>query len=354
MNAEPDRELERFLGEAGEQWRARQPAPPDSDPSRLTGAHPSKGWVPFTAVAGIAAVLAIVVIPLALSRSAGPGFTPAAADPPTGTPAVTPHWAMPADQGRGVPVEGIGGLLREPDGTTKLCAGIAVTASLPPTGAGCSHVFVFVTGVDTKWFTESATSGQTWSGSVRVEGTYRGGTLAVNRVAAFTPDVGPQAETPVPCPAPAGGWRLGYGLPESDTESLNRLIEAVRSQPERFNDVWEGHPDGPPSALNSYAPTRMVFVVGTTGDLAPAQAELAAIYPGNLCVHKVRYTGADLEQIANRLKSVSATPIDASVDVIANKVRVTVVALDPATVAILEAIGREAMIIDEPLLRWLE
>jgi hypothetical protein len=40
--------------------------------------------------------------------------------------------------------------------------------------------------------------------------------------------------------------------------------------------------------------------------------------------------------------------------VIENKVRVSVVALDPATVAVLDAAGRDAIILEEPLLQWLD
>ena len=39
---------------------------------------------------------------------------------------------------------------------------------------------------------------------------------------------------------------------------------------------------------------------------------------------------------------------------IENKVRVKVIALDPATSALLDDVGREALIIDEPLLQWLD
>ena len=363
MNSEPDRDLERVLGGAGERWRARQPVPPDPDLSRFTdGEAPAAAgwaarwriWAPVAAVVGITAVLAVVVIPLALHRTgASPGGM--AAGPSAGSASPTPaDWVLPADQGGGVPVEGIGGLLREPDGTTKLCMDIAVLTSLPPAGAGCSPVFVLVTEVDPKWFTQTATSGQSWSQYVRVEGTFHNGMLAANRVEAFTPDPGSRVEPAVPCPAPAGGWRPGYGLVEPDMTSLNDLIDAVRSDPAGFTDVWEAHPDGPPSAEASYAPTRMVYVVGTTGDVAQTRAQLEAIYGGNLCVHKVRYTAADLEQIAEKLRGVSSTPIDAQPDVIENRVRVKVVALDPPTMAILDAMGREAMVIDEPLLHWLE
>jgi hypothetical protein len=95
-------------------------------------------------------------------------------------------------------------------------------------------------------------------------------------------------------------------------------------------------------------------VVGTTGDVDQARAELTAMYPGNLCVHQVAYSWTKLTEIADQLQSISSTPIQAEALVIENKVRVSVVALDPPTSAILDAVGRDALIIDEPLLKWLE
>jgi hypothetical protein len=46
--------------------------------------------------------------------------------------------------------------------------------------------------------------------------------------------------------------------------------------------------------------------------------------------------------------------MQANVDVIENKVRVKVVALDPATGAVLDEAGRDAIILEEPLLQWLD
>ena len=117
--------------------------------------------------------------------------------------------------------------------------------------------------------------------------------------------------------------------------------------------LWEAHPDGPPSGP-SYSPSHMVYVIGTTGDAAQAMAELRPMYPGNLCVHRVERSAADLEQLAQRLRDTSSTPMSAYADVIQNKVRVKVVALDPATVAVLDAAGRDAIVLEEPLLQWLD
>ncbi len=94
--------------------------------------------------------------------------------------------------------------------------------------------------------------------------------------------------------------------------------------------------------------------IGTTGDVAQARPSFGAMYPGNLCVHPVERSAADLEQLAQRLRDTPSTPISAYPDVIQNKVRVKVVALDPATGAVLDAAGRDAIILEEPLLQWLD
>ena len=348
-----DRSLDRVLHDAGDRWRAAQSAPPEPDISQFVRAHPARWrmWAPVASVAGIAVVVAAVVVPLSLQR--GQPEQIGAAPTPTGEASVR---ALPADQGGGVPVEGAGTLFRDGTGPIMLCSGVVSTLDLPASGAGCGPVAVPTTGVEPRWLVHTTTGGQAYSGPVRVEGTYRDATLAVNRVVEATPDPPPPVtEPPVPCPPPAGGWPPGYGLPaQDDGSALNRLAEHVRASPDRFGDLWEGHPDGPPSADASYAPTRMVYVVGTTGDVDAARTELAALYPGSLCVHKVRYSATDLENVAERLRSNSSTPIEASVLVIENKVAVKVVALDPATVAILDPVGRDALVVEEPLLQWLD
>ncbi len=114
----------------------------------------------------------------------------------------------------------------------------------------------------------------------------------------------------MPCDPPADGWAMGRGeTGPDDVTALNNLMEYVRARPERFSDLWEAHPDGPPSGP-SYSPSRMVYVVGTTGDPAEARAELRAFFPGNLCVHRVGRSAADLDQLAQRLRDTPTTPIE--------------------------------------------
>jgi hypothetical protein len=355
--AEEGRDLDRALTEAGDRWRATQPPPPDPETVRATiAAEASRStpwlrprtWAPVAALAATAAVLAVIVLPAALNRpddQAGPGTGPQS----------PPSLTFPTDPDGVGRVGGTGSLIRHQNGETWLCPDLAMTADLPTSHVGCGELHVLVTGVDQKWLVHTTTTGQAYSDPVKVEGTYRAGTLAVTMVDRFTPDPPSQfTEPPVPCPAPAGGWRPGHGYTASDpnNDPLNRLIEEVRGKPAQYADVWEGHPEGVPPGGS--APPVMVMVVGTTGDVATARAELGAIFSGNLCVHQVQHSASDLEAIAQRLRKGSRTPIGVDPLVIENRVRVKVIALDPATSALLDDVGRSALIIDEPLLQWLD
>jgi hypothetical protein len=332
-------DMDARLAEVGRRWRDAQPAAPEPDVPRFAGGvRAVRRRAPVAALAA-AVVAAILLVPLAASRIGAPS---------TGGPNTWPS------TGRSVPVEGFGLLFRDGDGPIRLCAGIGVTEDVPPPSrAFCGPVAVVTTGVDERILTESTERGQRYSGHLRVEGTYHAGTLAVSRVAPSLPENGP-SETPaaVPCAPPENGWRPGMGLPLSGHElelAKAGFVERVRSEPERFVEPWNGRPTTAPGV-----PSSSVQVVGTTGDVAAAQAELAAIYAGNLCVHPVRFSASDLNRIVERLSAVSSTPIQAEASPILDRVRVRVVALDPPTNAILDEVGRDALILEEPLLRWLE
>jgi hypothetical protein len=310
-------------------------------------------WAPVAAIVGICAVVTAVVVPLVLHRDSGPS---AAHPEPSGLPTATPAGdrVLPPDQGAGVPVEGTGTLLKAADGGIRLCAQVAVALSLPPASAGCDEISLPVTGVPDRWFTNTAMSGQQWSENVHVQGTLHQGILSVTQVGAAVLAPALSAEPPVPCAPPTEGWRLGTGVTEGEADAINRLVEHVRAHPDRYTDLWEAHPDGAPKAENSYAPTRSVYAVGSLGDLGRARAELAAIFKGNLCVYQVTHSAAQLESIAARLRTAGPSAIVAEPMVIENKIRVRVVALDQATNAILDSVGRELLVVDQPLLQWLD
>jgi hypothetical protein len=292
----------------------------------------ARRWAPVAAVAGVVVVVTAVAVPVARHRPPVP---------------VGGGASSPPRPGRGAQMEGLGTLVRDGNGQVRLCAEAMITGdSPPPAVVSCTRVAVPTTGVDDRWLAKPTKSGQRYSPPVRVEGTYAGGVLAVTRVAEMAPDA--VVEPPVPCPAPAGGWRPGPGYSEgsqAEDSRYNGLVFYVHDRADRFGFVWDGHPEG--------APQIRVAVVGTTGDPAAAEAELSAIYPGNLCVPAVPYSQNGLARIERRLDTVTSIPIDAWPDLPLGKVRVSVVALDPATNAVLDTVDREALVVD-PLLKWLE
>jgi hypothetical protein len=307
---------------------------------------PSSALAPLIVVAGVFVVLAAITVPLVLRGGAGGvGTNRAEAGAPR---------PLPAEQGEGVPVGGAGILLRNGD-DVRLCAEVTTTRSLPPSSATCGAVWVRVTGVPKRWFSNSTTEGQSFSEPVRVEGSYRGGTLDITAVrSAGQADPRASVEPRVPCAAPLGGWLPGRGFISSEAEeaATERLQTALNGGRERYTELWEGHPAG--AGPDGSAPPYSVMVVGTTGDLTRARAELGALYGGNLCVHRVRFAAADLDRIAQRLREAAPGRIGAQPSAIEDWVRVQVVALDPATLAELDKVDRAAVHLEEPMLQWLD
>jgi hypothetical protein len=305
----------------------------------------ARALAPLTVVAAVFVVFAAVAVPTVLHRGAGAG---GARDPR----AAAPPRPLPANTGDGVPVEGAGTLLR--DGKVmKLCAEVATTLSLPPSSAACGAIWVPVTGVPKRWFSNRTTEGQSYSVPVRVEGSYRGGTLEVRDVRpSGPPDELMRQEPAMPCAAPVGGWRPGHGFvsPAEEIVATERLRAALTGGREHYTEMWEGHPAGPGGSASPYS----VLVAGTTGDLTMARVELSALYGGNLCVHRVRFAAADLERIALRLREAAPGRVDAEPLPIDDRVRVRVVALDPNTVALLDGVDPHAVLLEEPMLQWLD
>lgn len=350
--------IERELAAAGEVWRADQPAPPEPDRRRFTGQRgPTRWrlWVPVAALGAVAAVIAAVALPLTLSRHPlADGTGPGGGGHPLGSssPGPGPNLnLMPPDPGTGVHVFGVGSLFRAAPGEgIRLCGTVGATLDLPTSIASCGPVSVATTGVDPARLTQTTARGQAYSTLVRVEGTYHNGTLAVTGITDTTAVVEPLVEPTIPCDPPAGGWRLGEG--SDDWQGLNHLIEYVRAHPDTLTDGWQGHPDGAPTAENSYAPSRSVYVFGTIGDVAAVRAQLTAIWNGNLCVHAARHSANQLNALMERLRSISFTPVEPELLIDLSQIRVRTVALDQATLDALAAISSDGTItVGEPLLK---
>jgi hypothetical protein len=92
----------------------------------------------------------------------------------------------------------------------------------------------------------------------------------------------------VPCPPPAGGWKT---TPNTiDKVAISRFLETRRDQ---ATDPRLQYPNG----RRPGAPE--VYTIGVAhGDLAAFRSAFEKVYAGNLCVHQVKFSEAELMQRA--------------------------------------------------------
>ena len=232
---------------------------------------------------------------------------------------------------------------------------------LPPS---CSTLAVPLTGIEEielpVWIERHGV--RFTDGGVVVTGTWQDGALAVDAVAVADPAPSGLERWEVPCAPPTGGWAGWDGLPPNQPFEYFEAVAAalagvIDTQPERFHANWIGYPDGNPDD----APTNdmgepqfehTVMIVSTVDDPSEVQAELATVYPGNLCVVQVEHSLADLAAVVGRLAVADGSwvldehSLDASVD---NKVQLALPVLDERAAA---RIGADADLVEvSPLLR---
>jgi hypothetical protein len=108
-------------------------------------------------------------------------------------------------------------------------------------------------------------------------------------------------EAPVEIGA-VGGAGAEAAWPAPDPSALDRYLN---QHPDRFGGLWIGWPDGLPSgptdAPGYHNQTQVIVVDVVTGDLAATQQELAAIYPGNLCLRRTHLSLARATQVQSAL-----------------------------------------------------
>jgi len=92
----------------------------------------------------------------------------------------------------------------------------------------------------------------------------------------------------VPCPPPAGGWKT---TPNTiDKVAISRFLETRQDQ---ATDPRLQYPNG----RRPGAPE--VYTIGVAhGDLAAFRSAFEKVYAGNLCVHQVKFSEAELMQRA--------------------------------------------------------
>jgi hypothetical protein len=218
------------------------------------------------------------------------------------------------------------GRVRDVSGSLFLCGDIGQWAS----GGGSSNRWgVPVTGVDPATLPGWSERDQR-SDFVTIRGTWAGGRIPVEEVGPVVPSrTGLRAPPPLACPAPSGGWQPG--LPgEAAARPLN---DEVTSHPDLYSGLWAA--EIPPAESGGGRVT--VAVVGTVGDVAMVQLQLAQIYAYNLCVTKVDYARSDLLSAQTRLAELHRKDWFSSVDTGWNRVYLKLLVLDTGAAQLIGA-----------------
>lgn len=199
---------------------------------------------------------------------------------------------------------------------------------------------------------------------VTVNGVWRDGTLLVASATAAEAAPGPELGDAwqVPCVPPDGGWAAGDSA-GADPELLptfeSALAAEVVAHPDRYHANWYGYPDGDPFAPDApkgdfgrALPEHVVMVVSTVQEPSEVCEQLAALYPGNLCVTQVDHSSADLDAVVERLEVADGSwVLDAHslYAAVANTLFLELPVLDDAAVA---RIGADATMVEVfPLVR---
>ena len=179
-----------------------------------------------------------------------------------------------------------------------------------------------------------------------VAGTWTGQSIMVEQVepvAATALNV--VHDRPIPCSGPSDGWPDNdFAL---DSENVTLPVEQViAARPDRFSGHYRAYPLGDPHSgmsqaerLATYA--RSVLVVGTLGDEGAVQAELALLYPHNLCVHRVPFSRQRLEEASMRLVDRFGRS-EVAVDIVHDRVRVRVPVIDQS---VLDELGADSELV---------
>jgi hypothetical protein len=270
-------------------------------------------WV---AVAGtVAAVLAVGAGALVLSRAgedaAPPGGGPAEVAAPRPDPA-------PLILREGDRVEADGIVVARPGKPVMFCPvlptiAIGTAAGVPAPAPTCvAPLGVAVTGVDLARLSRPGTAqGGVRYGYGTLRGSWRHGAVAVTAqgppsatdVDADIPDPAP----PAGCTPPPGGWGPGDGG-DPGPGTPDPYIQQHAAQLGAPWVVWpEGYPSGSTASPAYYDKVQVLVVPVVSGDVDRFRAELAATYPGNLCV--LRAPAGMLSQQRTRDISAAISPL---------------------------------------------
>lgn len=293
----PTDEVDDLLAKAGAQWRADQPSAPEPDLDRMLQHHKGpRRWVPALAAASVAAIAtaALVVLPDKNEPSVAPSPGPVVAQSNGGADDLLVH--------NGDKVEVSGSVIAAPGKQPVFCPNLPVPAIGYPPGQepapSCPPQFeVKLAGVDLGRLTGLTTTKGVRSGGARLVGIWNDRTITVQEQTApvaTTPT--PYRPSPVPCTAPPGGW------PSRPSNILSRQMNA-------FLEARAAQIDGPvmkyPNGTSRNAP--LVVTLGFAhGDLEEFRRAIGAVYQGNLCIVRTKFSRTDLEKISGVLTAAMA------------------------------------------------
>jgi hypothetical protein len=212
-------------------------------------------------------------------------------------------------------------VLESPEHGPQLCH--AVAESLPPQCGGPD-----VLGWTWEGLAHEEAQATRW-GFYRLVGTWDGTAFTLTSPATVAPVGGatePGIDFTSPCPPPAGGWAAVD--PGRATQAAFDAAAAKATAMPGFAGLWIDQNGG------ENDPRRLVLNVKFTGDPAAREAELRQVWGGALCLSPAARTQAELERIQNELTGPDI--LQSSVDVVANRVDLTVYAATPAEQARLD------------------
>lgn len=173
-----------------------------------------------------------------------------------------------------------GRVVSVPGKPVRFCAATpqpAVLISPPPPPAYCGFG-VDVEGVDLDRLDNRREQAGAIEGWAALEGTFDGTVLRVTKQGPQDLSVTPTPPDTPPCSPPDGGWPEGGDL---DTTALT--------------DYQAKHPEVLMIALLRPSQTQVLAYVLTSGDVDAAERALRPTYGERLCVHRSRFTKAELD-----------------------------------------------------------
>ncbi|MFG1817307.1 hypothetical protein ACGFIF_26365 [Kribbella sp. NPDC049174] len=300
----PTDEVDDLLARAGARWRADQPSAPEPDLERMLGGRRRpRAWVPALAAASVAAIAAAALTVL-------PGGDKEPVAGPAGTNSTSKAFA----QGNQAPnddllvrdgdrVEVGGQVIAAPGKEPVFCPplprpAIGWAKGQEPAPSCEPQYAVTLKGLDLSRLADAKTIKGVRTGQTQVTGIWAGQAIEVqDQRVPQTRSTTAELQVPpdqVPCPEPAGGWKAGYL--DIDKVAVSKFLDSRQDQANDPRVLYpKGHTPGAPE----------VYTIGVAhGDLAAFRTAFEKVYDGNLCVHQVKLSNADLAKIGTSIGDV--------------------------------------------------